>query len=203
MHYCISSIISKRLGLSDEREFVLGGIAPDIHPYMDAYRPKDITHFVDRDENGKGHINYLSFYNNYKPLLVEPFYLGYLCHLISDVVWSEFYFNFIKHMSIEEKKDTLQISYRDFWRLNGRLISLYSLEYNQLNLPDPIKITEANFQLYLPALLEWMEKDFSYDEKVALEPLELFNDDCIQIVDYMDKSVNRCMQFISEKQLHP
>lgn len=198
MHYCIASIISKHLGLSNESEFILGGIAPDIHPFMDIYKPKDITHFVDRDENGKGHINYLRYYNKYKQLLYEPFYLGYLCHLISDVVWSEFYFNIIEHKSIEEKKETLQISYRDFWRLNGRLIKRYSLENHRLSLSKPIKITEVNLELYLPDLLDWIKKDFSYDEKVANEPLELFNDDSGQIIDYIEKSVNKCMHFISQ-----
>jgi len=201
MHYCISSIISKRLGLSNE--FILGGIAPDVHPYMSVYKPKDITHFVDRDENGKGKVNYLRYYNKYKLLLHEPFYLGYLCHLISDVVWSDSYFKIIEHMSTEEKRETLKISYRDFWRLNGRMMKRYSLEYNQLLLPKHIKIAEINLELYLPSLLDWIQKDFLYDEKDAKEPLELFDDDNNQIIDYIDKSVNKCMEFITEMKLFP
>ncbi|MFC5650672.1 zinc dependent phospholipase C family protein [Paenibacillus solisilvae] len=201
MHYCIASLLSERLGLTNVREFLLGGIAPDIHAFMEVTKPKRVTHFVDVDEHGKGRINVLRYYNTYKEFVHEPFYLGYLCHLISDVVWSDMYDTFIQNMSMEERKETLQICYRDYWRLNGRLINHYALDHKTLPISREITINEVHFNSYLPALLEWLQKDFSFDEEVASQTLELFQDDNTQIIEFIDSSVQKSLAFINEQRL--
>lgn len=82
MHYCISFIIAERLKINNKNEFMLGGIAPDIHGLMGV--EKGVTHFKDRDKDGESYINYMRFYETYEYIINKPFYLGYLCHLISD-----------------------------------------------------------------------------------------------------------------------
>ncbi len=47
MHYCISSLLADELRIVNKEEFLIGGVAPDVHYYMNIH--KDITHFVDRD----------------------------------------------------------------------------------------------------------------------------------------------------------
>ncbi|WP_339321218.1 hypothetical protein [Paenibacillus sp. FSL W8-0194] len=43
MHYCISTLLARELGIDDD-QFLLGGIAPDVHKYMNA--PKKESHFI-------------------------------------------------------------------------------------------------------------------------------------------------------------
>jgi hypothetical protein len=199
MHYCIASLISQRIHIESKDDFILGGIAPDVHYYMNV--SKDVTHFVDRDENGMGSVNYLRFYEKYKHRISKPFYLGYLCHLISDEIWSKYtYFKIVELLSVEERREKLQISYRDFWRLNGRIISQYNLRLSQLSLPTDLKLEEINVES-LHDLLEWMKKDFYYDETVMNESLELFNNNNSQIIDYIETSVSKSLQFISDNML--
>jgi hypothetical protein len=90
--------------------------------------------------------------------------------------------------------------YRDFWRLNGRLITLYDLTKNELPLPEKLQIEEINVDS-MPKLLEWINKDFSFDINVANEPLELFDNDNSQINDYIEKSTNRSIMFIHDNGL--
>jgi hypothetical protein len=199
MHYSIAKLISQQIEIDNTDEFILGGITPDVHYYMNA--PKDLTNFVDRDENGKGHVNYLRFYEKYKHNITKPFYLGYLCHLISDDIWSkDTYFKIVEFLSKEERKEKLQTSYRDFWRLNGRIITKYNLILMEHLISADLEMEEINFNS-LPVLLDWMSKDFSYEQKVANEPLELFRNDNSQIVDYIDKSVKQSLQFIKDNML--
>lgn len=193
MHYCIATLISERIVIKDKEHFILGGIAPDIHAYMNI--SKDITHFVERDELGKGSINLEKFIEKYKKSIAEPFYLGYLCHLLADDIWSkDTYYKIVEFNTKEERKEILKISYRDFWRLNGRIIQQYSLSLMPLSLPN-MSIEEINLD-YMHLLLEWIGKDFAYDEKTANEQLELFDNDNSQITDYINKSVDKSIQLI-------
>lgn len=195
MHYCIATLISEKLKLEDKDHFVLGGIAPDVHPYMNI--SKDITHFIERDELGKGSINYFNFIRKYQEQIADPFYLGYLCHLISDDIWSkDIYYKIVEFNTKEERKEILKINYRDFWRLNGRIIKNYSLSLVPLSIPNK-NIEEINLES-MPLLLNWIEKDFAYDESTASEHLELFENDNSQITDYIDKSVKKSLEMINK-----
>lgn len=188
MHYCISSLLSEALVIKDKSEFMLGGIAPDIHGLMGV--PKGVTHFKDRDVNGRGFINYERFYNTYKAVIDEPFYLGYLCHLISDRVWLDFYFKKLEDVPTEQMNAKLQVAY-----LNGRIIKQYSLVLHPHVIPT-INIEGYNTS-YLPALLECMQKDFSMNEDLMNEPLELFHNDNTEIIEYIHSSADRAASYLS------
>lgn len=196
MHYCIANLLADELGIKNRNEFMLGGIAPDIHGLMGV--SKGVTHFKDIDANGESHINYVRFYNTYKDAIKEqPFYLGYLCHLISDVAYLDTYFKIVpKSLSAEKLKEKLQTSYRDFERCNGRIIRQYSLTLNEHSLPSSVNIQGYNAD-FIPALLDELRKDFHMDEGLMHEPLELFKDDNSEITDYINKSVKQSLEFLS------
>lgn len=174
---------------------MLGGIAPDIHGLMGV--PKGVTHFKDTYANGESRINYVRFYKTYRDVIKEqPFYLGYLCHLISDVVYLDTYFKVVpKSVSAGIWKEKLQTAYRDFNRLNGRIIKKYSLMFHHhVLLSINIKGYNADF---IPILLDQLRKDFQIDEVLMSEPLELFKDDNSEITDYINKSVEQNLEFLS------
>lgn len=201
MHYCIASLLANKLDITKRNEFMLGGIAPDIHGFMGV--PKGVTHFKDIDADGKSRINYMRFYDMYKDVIKEqPFYLGYLCHLISDVSYLDTYFKIVpKSLPASELKEKLQTTYRDFERLNGRIIKQYSLTLYEHVLPSiNIQGYKADF---IPALLDEMRKDFQIDEVLMSETLELFKDDSSEITDYINKSVEQSLEVLSSVGIYP
>lgn len=195
MHYCIATLLVDRLDIQKQNEFILGGIAPDIHGIMGG--SKDVTHFKDADAHGGSRINYVRFYETHKYIMKDqPFYLGYLCHLISDVCFLDTYFKIVpKSVPAEQWKEKVQASYRDFARLNGRIIKEYALALHEHTLP-PINIQDYNAD-YLPVLLDALRKDFQLNEALMTEPLELFKDDHSEITDYINKSVEQSLEFLS------
>lgn len=193
MHYCISSLIADKLEIEHKSEFMLGGIAPDIHGLMGV--AKGVTHFKDFDDNGKSHINILRFYETYKDVIHEPFYLGYLCHLVSDVVWLDVYFEIVEYVSLEQWVEKLNIAYGDFGKLNRRIIDHYSLRLQHHEIPI-ISICNYNVD-FLPTLVELLGDDFSSNEEFKQEPLELFNNDNSQIHDYISRSVTQCINTLT------
>jgi hypothetical protein len=197
MHYCISSLIAEKFNIDNKNEFMLGGIAPDIHGLMGV--AKGVTHFKDRSENGKSYINYLRFYETYKDVFNEPFYLGYLCHLISDDVWLNMYFKKVNFISPEQWKESLHTTYRDFERLNGRIIKHYSLHLQEHGIPE-VQIDGYNND-FLPTLLELLCNDFVDNKHLMSEPLELFDNDNSEIFGYIDRSVSKSINFLTSVQV--
>lgn len=193
MHYCISSLIADRLEIEHRSEFMLGGIAPDIHGLMGV--AKGVTHFKDLDASGKSRINVMRFYETYKDVIHEPFYLGYLCHLVSDVEWLDVYFNVVEYISAEQWAEKLNVAYSDFGKLNGRIIDHYSLKLHQHVVPT-ISISNYNVDC-LPALIDLLGNDFRNNEVIKHEPLALFNNDNSEIHNFIIKSVNLCIHTLS------
>jgi hypothetical protein len=67
MHYCIASLLADKLDIKNRDNFMLGGIAPDIHRLMGV--SKDVTHFKDPDDHGGSRINYVRFYTMYRDVM--------------------------------------------------------------------------------------------------------------------------------------
>ena len=193
MHYCISSLIADKLEIENRSEFMLGGIAPDIHGLMGI--AKGVTHFKDIDASGKSRINVMRFYDTYRNVIHEPFYLGYFCHLLSDVEWLDVYFKVVDYISHEQWAEKLNVAYSDFGKLNGRIIDHYSLQLHQHVVPI-INIYNYNAD-FLPALIDLLGNDFSNNEEIQAEPLALFNNDNSEIHDFINKSVTQCIHTLS------
>lgn len=193
MHYCISNLIAQKLFIENRNGFLLGGIAPDGHHELNL--SKEVTHFMDRESTGRRRINYRRFVEKYRERIREPFYSGYLCHLISDEVWSaDTYFHKVQSLSAEERSEARNMSYRDFWRLNGVIIARYGLQRNPHPIPE-VAMDEISAES-VASLLGYLDKDFNFDETAAREPLEFLRRD--EVFSYIEASVNRCTAFLLE-----
>jgi hypothetical protein len=120
----------------------------------------------------------------------EPFFLGYYYHLLSDCIWlDEIYFKKIKWLPQLEKKVAQEKYYRDFWRLNGKLIDYYSLELGLIEI-NPINIDEIDYR-YLPELIKDIAYDFEMKDEAKEQDLEIL--DFNEVLEVIEKSVRACV----------
>jgi hypothetical protein len=187
MHYCVSTILTQKLNINDS-QFLLGGLAPDVHKGMGEL--KDISHFMKKDEGGVGYVDHHSFYDKYLINNTTPFSLGYYFHLLTDDIWlKEVYYKKIKWLPQDIKSEAKRQYYRDFWILNGKLIDYYCLELLPLN-HQPVEISEIDY-LLLPELVNDLESDFIMADCVKGEPLEILEMD--EVIQVMEKTVTSCI----------
>ncbi|OIB03008.1 hypothetical protein AK95_33270 [Paenibacillus sp. LC231] len=187
MHYCITARLAKELKI-DDNQFFLGGIAPDVNKNMKT--PKTISHFVRTNNEEQIFADYLGFHEKYLRYMREPFYLGYFYHLISDVIWvEEIYYKKIKWLPQPDKKEAQLKYYRDFWRLNGKLIDYYSIEYRPLEVKS-IEIEEIDYR-YLPELVKDLENDFAMKDEAKEQELEILEFE--EVIDILERTVKECV----------
>lgn len=171
MHYCITTLLAKELNRFN-KDFLLGGIAPDVHKYMK--EPKDKSHFVTIDSEGNGVAKYYQFYKQYLKQERLDFHLGYFFHLITDDIWyKEIYLEKTKGLSQSEKKEFNEKHYRDFRRLNKIIIDHYELQYIPLEVGE-YAIHEIDIK-YLPQLVEDLLQDFEKNEASSIKDLEVLD----------------------------
>ncbi|RAR43154.1 hypothetical protein [Paenibacillus sp. MDMC362] len=188
MHYCISARLAKELKIDDD-QFFLGGIAPDVNKNMKT--PKTISHFVRTNNEGQIFADYLGFHEKYLRYMSEPFYLGYFFHLISDVIWvEEIYYKKIKWLPQPDKKEAQLKYYRDFWRLNGKLIDYYSIEYRPMEVKS-IEIEEIDYR-YLPELIKDLENDFAMKDEAKEQELEILEFE--EVIAVLERTVRECVE---------
>lgn len=188
MHYCISTILNEKLQINDN-QFLLGGLAPDA--YKEKGKLKEISHYMRKDDDGVGYIDYYSFCNKYLIRSRTPFNLGYYFHLISDDIWlKEIYYKKIKWLAQDIKTEAKNMYYRDFWRLNGRLIDYYSLELVCLK-EQLIDIDKNDYRL-LHQLTNDLETDFNMADTAKEEPLEII--EFTEAIQTIEKTVEYCME---------
>lgn len=187
MHYCITARLAKEFKI-DDNQFFLGGIAPDVNKNMKT--PKTISHFVRTNDEGQIFADYLGFREKYLRYMREPFYLGYFFHLISDVIWvEEIYYKKIKWLPQPDKKEAQLKYYRDFWRLNGKLIDYYSIEYRPMEAKS-IEIEEIDYR-YLPELVKDLENDFAMKDEAKEQELEILEFE--EVIEILERTVRECV----------
>lgn len=187
MHYCISTIMKQELKINDN-QFLLGGIAPDVHKSKS--RLKEISHFMMEDNSGTGYVDYEAFYTKYLTKNKTPFHLGYYFHLISDYIWlEEIYYKKIKWLPKDIKIEAKKMYYRDFWRLNWKLIDYYSLELTPLE-KQPIDIDEIDYML-LDELIRDLEIDFNMANSTKGELLEILEFE--EVIGIIEKTIMSCI----------
>ena len=81
IHMCVAKELNKYLK-KDERQLLIGSIAPDIAKLVNISRDK--THFIDHEKNIP---NLDRFIDKYKSYLNNDFVLGYYIHLCTDYIW--------------------------------------------------------------------------------------------------------------------
>lgn len=188
MHYCISASLNQQLHIQDD-QFLLGGLAPDAHKSMS--EPKDRSHFMKKDQAGVVYIDHRSFYNKYLANdNRDPFTVGYYFHLLSDEIWlGDVYFKKIKWLPPEIKMEAKKQYYRDFRRLNGKLIDYYGLELVPLK-EQAIEVEEIE-RSYLPELIKELQMDFQLADSCKEEALEILGME--EVIHSIEKSVERCL----------
>ena len=192
MHYCITALLNKSLNFTSDA-FFLGGLAPDLHSYMGESKYY-LTHFALKDDQGNTITDYDRYRRKYLVNAPSPFYLGYFFHLIFDEIWKkEIYYKKIKGLRTEDRKVALEKNYRDFWRLNGKIINYHSLQLRKLE-PMAIQMDEIDCR-YFPALINELYRDFELKDKASGEALELLDFD--EVVNVMDISVQACLEAYS------
>ncbi|TFE25214.1 hypothetical protein [Cohnella luojiensis] len=187
MHYCIAELLANELGIVDD-QFLLGGIAPDVHKNMN--EPKSKSHFIRSNSEGIFFADHIGFNEKYINHMKNPFYLGYFYHLISDAIWvEEIYYKKIKWLPQPEKKEAQEKYYRDFWRLNGKLIDHYFLILKPLQ-AKTIHIDEIDYR-FLPELIKDLERDFEMTDEAKKQELEIL--DLEEVIEILERTVKECV----------
>lgn len=198
IHYLIAEKINEQIEISDRNRFVLGSICPDMSSREDG--SKNRTHYSEVHGDVKGG-NWLTFVEEYKDKMEkDDFYLGILCHLITDAVW----FHEIMEIEIrqkssskEEKLQKYQMGYEDFHRLNYILIREFGLTYN-LTDDHNLEFAGIHPELYDDVVgglyndffsePEAMKEDLKvYRYEIALPCIELCIRECIQALEAFRK----------------
>lgn len=135
IHLCVAKEVNKTLRVKDEKNFMLGSIAPDISKIVN--RLKAESHFATLTNSDIPDINL--FLEKYKEELNKEFMLGYLIHLLTDKLWYRKFINEIidgnslklldgttlTNVLPEEIK---KILYEDYTNINIDLIDLYNID---------------------------------------------------------------------------
>lgn len=127
IHMCVAKKVNEVLKM-DENMIFLGSIAPDISKIVG--ESKVASHFLDGvDEDCIP--NCEKFVNKYKDSLNKPFEVGYLIHLLTDKYWfGDYVYRYIRrymNTSLVRYTQVKDIIYRDYTRLNMKLIDEYEL----------------------------------------------------------------------------
>lgn len=89
IHEAVAKEMNKELK-KDDLLFTIGSIAPDCwrNATKFGYEDRTLSHFTNKELN-KDNEDYELFYKKYNKYLDDPFYLGYLLHLITDTYWRD------------------------------------------------------------------------------------------------------------------
>lgn len=189
MHYAIATLIGRELGLQKDA-FILGSLAPDAHQ-LSSSELKKHSHFMKNDAEGISYVDYRAFYQKYLAVEKNPFHLGYYVHLVSDSIWlADVYFKKVKWLPAEIKQEAKKQYYRDFGRLNGKLIDHYLLELKELRGASLSEVDEIPLASLVPLIGE-LEGDFRNAALVKAEPLEIL--DLEEVVRTINKTVEVCL----------
>ena len=166
IHMCIAKKANEILK-RNEKEFLLGSIAPDISRQLGETKVK--SHFLKKEENNVPDID--CFLEKYKNTLKDnTFNLGYYCHLFADMIWfaifipkyCKYEYEEITYLNGDKKnlnRETIvKLLYNDYTNLNIKMIDEYNLDLS-LFYEEPPRI-ESNIEEIpidkLPNLIEKM-----------------------------------------------
>ena len=188
MHYYIATKLLENLDM-EHNGFVLGNLAPDV--YSSSTELKNRSHFMKPDRNDVIYIDYDLFHETYLRLNPSPFHLGYYFHLITDDIWlNEIYYKEIRWLPPGVKREAKKAYYRDFRRLNKKLIEKYSMDLVPIDVQYEADIAEIDSSL-LPNLLSDLRNDFRLADSNPDEPLEVLVFE--EVLQVLDMTVERCI----------
>ena len=208
IHEVIAKKINKDYGM-DEMLLRIGSVAPDCWRNVNesGFKDKFLTHFWDfRVKEGQAN-DYTEFYLKYYDKLNNPFYFGYLLHLMTDQYWKTVIdpkYTFIENDmkmcklrdgSIVENKD--YFSYYESLKLQKQLCKKYDLGLFPIEIEDipnfECSIDEVNLSgLFGPnGTLNYINTEI-----VPTEPLEYST---LYGIDDIEKNLNKTTRFIKSE----
>lgn len=133
IHLAVCKKVNETLNLN-EREFFLGGIAPDAAKIVGV--PRKTTHFCTDDDNSPIINDFMKKYNG---KLNDAFSIGFFVHLLTDVLWfSDYRYNFLKdEQHIYDKEGNLlkftsdeitELLYNDYTNMNSKILDAYNMD---------------------------------------------------------------------------
>lgn len=162
IHEAIVKTINKDFGM-DELLLRIGTVAPD--SWRNALpksnnKDKYLSHFLDPSIKLGDDSNYINFYKKYYNQLNNPFYYGYLIHLIVDQYWKAYVDpkyekiidgqNFVKLKDGTLKKDENWFSYFEGLKMQKQIAKIFDLGTFPIDLKDipnlDSNIDELNFE---------------------------------------------------------
>lgn len=146
IHLAVAKNLLKDLKVENEKDYLLGSIAPDLAKQIGTSRID--SHFLIHTKEDVPNIN--MFINKYKNFKDNSFDLGYFIHLYTDKLWfNGFIDNFICNNSIklldgtiiETTKEEMQnMIYSDYTNMNIQIIEKYDLDlslfYEEFQIPN-------------------------------------------------------------------
>lgn len=153
MHIGISEIVRKKLNLSTQ--FIYGSILPDLIKIETGDRTG--THFLRTivTEQGRKRVPMVDdAVTMLDGKLSKETRLGYIAHLIEDLIWFEKYIPsfalhveqgrmvYLKDNTIHLQEEFSQDIYEDYTKINGYIISKYCNEYENLKDQLMLQMTE-------------------------------------------------------------
>lgn len=189
MHYYIAVELEQQLKV-DSAQFILGNLAPDV--YESSSRQKNRSHFMQRGADGLIYIDFAAFEAKYCQGEISPFVLGYYCHLLTDDLWlNEIYYKKIRWLPEPAKSRAKKAYYRDFRRLNKKLIDHFALTPPKFRLEKPESpIAEIDGAL-LPQLLQELHRDFQAAKTQQTEQQEILT--FTEIVELLQRISASCL----------
>ena len=152
IHICVAKQVNEILK-RNEKEFLLGSIAPDISKQIGESKKK--SHFLTGEGRAIPQLDH--FLNKYKDSLkYNDFNLGYYCHLFTDMLWFGTFFNNycnfdeteIIYINEERKKldheTIIKLIYNDYTNLNINMIDHYDLDLSLFYEEAPIIKSEID-----------------------------------------------------------
>ncbi|NOU75498.1 hypothetical protein GC098_29675 [Paenibacillus sp. LMG 31458] len=121
MHLFIADRVGKEINIVDKGRFLLGSIAPD------GDEVKGETHFKgNRYTFSDGAPSeYGRFIAKYHEKFTDPFYIGYLTHLVADEMWATFmYYSGLKERLRKETNFYKEL-HNDFYLCNAKLVQKF------------------------------------------------------------------------------
>lgn len=200
IHLAVAKELKKYLNVSDEKDYYLGAIAPDISKQIGQNR--DISHFI---TNQKDNPNINLFIRRYPNFKYNSFSLGYFIHLYTDKLWFNGFLNkIVTNNSIKlldgtsinaTEEEISNMIYSDYTNINSKVIEKYdmnlSLFYEEFKMPKTL-ITEIPIEK-LDILIDKMGIiiENSQEEKV-------YTFDIDQVKDFIDNSVKVIQKVLKE-----
>lgn len=188
LHYVIASIIAEKMNMDNAGQFLIGALLPDASAHED--KSYDKAHFMKANETKKG-FGWQEFKNKYyNEIQTNPFYKGYMCHIIMDAVWfCEIVDKYVRIYPRTVRQEYYKKVYRDYWKMNDILPKKYGVSKPQIDVPE-IHIEEIHHSL-IPNILDGLQQQFDIQESYEPDDLEFIPYEAIR--EYIAKSVEMCI----------